>query len=350
MRQGRAMLRGLLMCLALAPAMAQAAKPDNWLFGGQETIALTLTIPMTPLTKKREDDRPEYPGAIAVDGIGGSHNVMVSQRGKTRARTNTCKFPPLRLNFKGAEVKDSFFDGQDKLKLVTHCSPSRRYQQYYLAEYLAYRMYNLVTDLSFRVRLAQITYVDSEGRLDPLTRLGFLIEDIEDVAKRNGMVEIKVEKAPASRIDPASGARAALFSYMIGNLDWAFTAGPPGEGCCHNFKLIARNDARPLVPVPYDFDYSGLVNAPYAVPPDVLPVRRVTQRLYRGFCVHNEALDGAIARFRAQEGAIRALIDNQAELDGRTSNRMQKFLDGFFQTIGDPDKRARNIDKACLKG
>jgi len=95
--------------------------------------------------------------------------------------------------------------------------------------------------------------------------------------------------------------------YMIGNLDWSMRAGPAGEGCCHNGRLLAGNGPY-YTPVPYDFDYSGLVDAPYAVPPDGFKISNVKSRVYQGYCKHNGAALLAAGEFRAQRPAIEAVL------------------------------------------
>ena len=108
-----------------------------------------------------------------------------------------------------------------------------------LLEYSAYRLYNLLTPQSFRARLANIDYVDDSGK-PVVSRVGFFIEDFDDVARRNGMVKPQTpDRIPAAQLEPRGSARFAVFSYMIGNLDWSMRAGPAGEGCCHNGRLLA---------------------------------------------------------------------------------------------------------------
>jgi len=260
-----------------------------------------------------------------------------------------CRFGPLRVEFARPPPSNSLFAHQKKLKLVTHCRPQPNFQQYLLLEYAAYRLYNLLTPNSFRVRLATVDYIQENGK--PLiSRLGFFIEDTDDAAKRNGMREANVgARINISQISPREGAREALFQYMIANLDWAMVAGPAGESCCHNTKLVgpAPGNARQLVPIPYDFDLSGFVDPPYAFPPEQLPVSSVRERLYRGYCIHNSEVIAAAAEFRARHGQFRAVLDSIPQLDADTRRDGLSFLEGFFNQLGDGNAPPPFL-KSCL--
>ena len=216
-------------------------------------------------------------------------------------------------------------------------------------EYAAYRLYNAITPQSFNARLAEIDYVDASGK--PIaTRLGFFIEDGDDMAARNGMVEEKMpDRIPIATLDPKSAARYALFQYMISNLDWAMNAGPAGAGCCHNARLIGPKGATTnIIPVPYDFDYSGLVDAPYAAPPAQIQVANVRVRRWRGFCRHNAEVAPAAAAMLADQGRLMAVIDSIPDLDSGTRSKAKAYLSGFFEQIGSKDDIDKNIIKNCL--
>jgi hypothetical protein len=215
-----------------------------------------------------------------------------------------------------------------------------------LLEYSAYRIFNLLSPLSYRARLATVDYVEAKGK--PIaTRWGFLIEDLDDLGRRNGLAEARVgDRVSISQLEAKQAGRVALFEYMIGNLDWSMRAGPQGEGCCHNSRLLASGPA--LVPVAYDFDYSGLVDAPYAVPPDGLPVKSVRQRLYRGYCIHNHGALAAAAEMRAQRPAIETLYGQIPGMSERTRSKALGYLAGFFNEIATDESVRSKILKKCL--
>jgi hypothetical protein len=339
-------MKGAWIALSLvAASAAPAAEPAKPLFADDQLIPVTIRAPIGRLSSS-EDRSRIVDGSLAVGAE--SLPVRLSPRGITRLRKETCQFPPLRVDFNGAPPAGSLFAGQRRLKLVTHCRPSEGHQQYVLLEYAVYRLYNQLTPNSFRARLAQIDYVEDSGK--PVTsRLGFFIEDLGDVARRNGMSEARVgARIPVPSLAPADAARFAVFQYLISNIDWAMQAGPAGDTCCHNSRLIAPAGSAALTTVPYDFDYSGFVDAPYAVPPEGIKVSSVKSRYYRGFCRHNAEALKAAADIRAQRPAMLAVLQQIPQLKDGTRRRASAFLERSFADIATDQAVTANLLKTCV--
>lgn len=325
---------------------AEKVKPPK-LFSQFGDMQVTLTGPWNTIKRnKKRDDR--YPVQLAYTGSDGTQHTIdaeVSLRGITRRRI--CRFPPLKLHFDKESLKGTEFRGNKSLKLVTYCDVNSKYEQYYIKEYLTYRIYNLITDYSFRARPMIIEYKDS-GKNDSITRFGFLIEDVDDVAKRNDLKELSIASVPFRQLDPVTTSRLSLFQFMIGNLDWAATSGPKDDKCCHNSKLIgAGNDVNPKYTVPYDFDSSGLVNAHYAAPPDGLSVRNIRQRLYRGFCVFNDEMPQTVALFKEKKTDILALFQSNKHLSDYSRERAIDYIEEFYNVIDDPNRLEKDIIGKC---
>jgi hypothetical protein len=320
------------------------------LFASDEIIRITIRGPVDTIAKAPEESRASYPGELVVAGTSEVLPIQLAQRGITRRKSDVCQFPPLRVTFSQQPPAGSLFAGQRRLKLVTHCRASEAFQQYVLMEYATYRLYNQLTPLSIRARLAQIDYVDAGGR--PITsRVGFFLEDIDDVARRNGMRGARMgARIPVTQLSPADSGRVGVFQYMIGNLDWAMQAGPPGEYCCHNSMLIGLGGSASaaLVPVPYDWDFSGLVDAPYATPPDSVGVSSVRQRRYRGFCRYNGEARAATAAIRAQQAPLMATFAAVPGMDPRTARKATSYLGGFFADIASEAGVEGKLIKTCL--
>jgi hypothetical protein len=338
----------LFACLAAialaAPALAQAPKP---LFASNDPIHLTITAPLPSLIRNREG-QGTIPGTLTDPG-GQALPISLALRGITRRTSEVCDFPPLRVDFTGAPPATSLFAGQNRLKLVTHCRNSASFQQYVLLEYAAYRMLNVLTPRSFRVRLANIDYVDASGR-PIISRIGFFIEDLKDVAKRNGTVETRAgARIPTSYLSPPDAGRYGLFQHMIGNHDWSMRAGPVGEDCCHNAKLIGPQAPGSVIPIPYDFDFSGFVNAPYATPPDELDLSSVRQRQYRGYCIHNPQALAAAQQIRAAEPQMLGVLSSIPGLDPRMQRTASAYLGGFFADIATDADFSAKVLRSCIR-
>lgn len=337
---------GCLATVALSAPDAKSAKPPK-LFSSEDTLELTIAAPWKDL-ERNESFQGAYPALVRYRDAAGNElslDATVERRGVKRQQA--CSYPPIRLRFNKDEVKGTAFRGQDSLKMVTHCEKSAKYDQYYVLEMLSYRIYNLLTDYSFRVRPLSVTYVDSERDKVVDTRFAFLIEDDSDVAKRNDLKKIKVAQISPRKLDPQLTSLMSLYQFMIGNVDWAALRGPDPAECCHNMKLIGPEPLEAddfVIPVPYDFDSAGLVNAPYAAPPEGLPIRKVTQRLYRGMCMHNDTLDAARQQMVEQQAAIMGLIAQEGRLNASWKKKASRYLESFFEIARDP----RDFDKYVI--
>lgn len=339
--------RILLWLAAVAIAAPAAAAGETALFSSNDVIRVTITGPLSSIARSRSES--PQPGSLAVSGSA-PMPITLNARGITRRAADVCQFPPLRVQFTSPPPGQSVFAGQKSLKLVTHCRNGESFQQYVLLEYAAYRMLNVLSPASFRVRLATVDYVDSSGK--PIaSRYGFFIEDLGDVAKRNGMQEARLpERIPISSLSPRHAALYALFQHMIANHDWSMRAGPAGEECCHNAKMIspARGVAASVIPIPYDFDFSGFVNAPYATPPDALKIANVRQRQYRGYCAHNGEAYAVAVQMRSQRPQMLAALSSTPGLEPKTIQRATAFLDSFFADIASNETVQAKVLKSCL--
>jgi hypothetical protein len=329
-------------------AQEESPKPDK-IFKEHERMNVTLKGPWRRITRRATSDE-KYPGELTFTDSNGKQqtlNIGITTRGLTR-RERVCDFPPLKLWFDKEQVKGTAFRGQSSLKMVTHCKLGNTYQQYYIKEYLSYRIYNLITPYSFRVRSLMVKFVDNERDDREEEHFGFLIEDIDDVAERNDLKELEVPKISYRKLNPEETSNYAMFQYMISNLDWSATSGRDPVECCHNTKLIAEGpDAAEVFAIPYDLDSSGLVDAQYAVPPDKLSVRSVRDRLYRGFCIHNSELPAALERYRAQKQAILDLFNQHDLLNGRHQKQAVKFIEGFYNTLDKQGAMEKQITGKC---
>ena len=336
----------MFLCGAIGAVSASAA-PATPLFASDEPIRITLQGPIGLVSRNAAPGPQE--ATLSVQSVAPDRlRVHLSPRGITRLKREVCQFAPLRVDFAAPPPPSSIFSGQSRLKLVTHCRHSEDFQQKLLLEYSAYRLFNALTPLSYRVRLAHIDYVEADGR--PLvSRLGFFIEDIRDVGSRNGLASFRgPDRILTSSLSAADAARVEIFEYMISNYDWSLRSGPVGYPCCHNAFLLGPNAAGAVVPVPYDFDFSGLVAAPYATVPDIVPIRSVRQRRYRGFCAHDAAALQAATEFRCKRAALLAVLDTIPEMTRATRASAADYLGKFFDDIADDRSVERKLLSTCF--
>ncbi|MDZ7606934.1 MAG: hypothetical protein U5K79_15395 [Cyclobacteriaceae bacterium] len=136
-------------------------------------------------------------------------------------RRKTCYFPPIMLNFPKKEAVMNQIREFDKMKMVVDCKKGEMYDQYLLGEYYAYKIYNAVTDYSFRVRLVELTMTDSNDQMKSMTSYAYIIESIDQMASRLKAIPIETKNIRDPLTDLNTLAKGYLFQYLIGNTDWS---------------------------------------------------------------------------------------------------------------------------------
>jgi hypothetical protein len=335
----------ILFLLGILTGPIVAADEGDPLFLDQSTLQVELTAPLSTLVRERSETE-ELPGVFSYTNAEGSLvelDVQIAARGNFRHRN--CDFPPVTLNFRRSQVKGTLFDQQNKVKMVTHCKITRRYEQSVEREYLAYRLLNAMTPLSFRARLLEVTWVDSEGRRPRMVRSAFLIEHKNRLAARIGMEEQEFAFTEVENIQPDQLNLASMFQYLIGNFDFSPTGGSNND-CCHNYEMFGSAPDS-LVAIPFDFDFAGIVNAPNAVPNSERGVERVGQRVYHGYCVNNDHVAESISEFQQARETLYALVAGQQKLEPTVRENIARYVDGFYAVIDDPEAVQEKIIGSC---
>jgi hypothetical protein len=290
----------------------------------------------------RGAQRKDHPATLRYGAGADTGTIAVKLRTRGIFRLKRCGFPPIRLNLPARKVDNTPFAGEDKLKLATHCQGDRSYERNLLREYALYRVFNAVTDTSFRVRLAHMTYVDS-ARHDTVTRYGFLIESDTALAKRIGADQIHSNNVYDPMTDPSYMTLVAVFEYLIGNTDWSVWKR-------HNIAIFQKvAEPRLLLAVPYDYDFSGAVNAPYATPPPQINIQSVRQRVYRGFCQPDSVLQGVLARFWAAKDSMYAAVRAVPDLPERDARNVLEYFDDFYKVLENPGAVNRELVRPCRR-
>ena len=328
----------LLILLGISPASHGSA-----LFEDNAVLEVSVIGPLTTLLEDQRS-RAQLPFVLRANGV--DHAIELRVRGKSRLEV--CRFPPLRLKFVADDTLGTVFAEQNKLKLVTHCRPGDSYQTSALREFAAYRIFNLISEVGYRVRLLHITYIDTaEGRKKKTSsRYGFLIESAAALALRTNGTPLNDKGISVASLDKQHAAKVFIFAYLIGNTDWSLVRAKDDDKCCHNGDVFDIGPSRYFVP--YDFDLSGIVNARYAWTNPAVRISKVTQRKYRGYCIPADALKLGLIHIKGLRADILDVIDEVPGLSLKDRQKTFKFLDGFFSRASDEDKLLRRFERYCL--
>jgi hypothetical protein len=271
-------------------------------------------------------------------GIEETQGLRVRARGNFRRLRENCDTPPLRFNFSRHEVPEhSIFAGQRNLKLVVPCKG----EEYVIREYLAYKIYNLLTDYSFRVRPVRLTYHDSSNNRTSNPQFAFLIEHKNSLATRSNAALVERINLRPEIVDREAFLRMSVFAYMTGNTDWSVQY-------LHNIDMLFLHDDKVYVAVPYDFDLVGLVSAPYAKPAEALRLRSVRDRVYRGYCLEDlTEFNTTFEQFRELRPEIYKLLTENTLLSESYIQFATRYLDDFYNTLNDPKKVSRVFSYPC---
>lgn len=299
-----------------------------------------LTVSIVSDFKKLFNTRKETPWYNADITMTMPDNTTIKEGVRIRARGNfrktQCYMPSLLVNFHNQTSPR--LSQLDRLKIVSGCGTATRDEQLVLKEYLAYKMYNLITPLSFRVRLMRISFEDSEGKTKKYTTWGFFIEDVDEMAKRNKTKEY--EMATLQRqTEPERMTLVSVFEYLIGNTDWSVPT-------FHNIKLVMpRGDSTALpLAVPYDFDFAGMVDADYATPAEIIGTESVKERVYRGFPRPLEEVNKAISIMEEKKNDFYKLINEFELVPASSRKEIIKYMDEFYSSV----KNKRDVQKIFI--
>ena len=342
-------IRIVLVTALLLTVSVPSPAEELPLFQQDEILKAVLTGPISQAyAQKGQKARIYHPGQWSyIDENGESARLDVSIRARGNFRRMYCDLAPLQLNFKKSQVKGTLFAGQNKVKLVAPCFDTPSFQRYVLLEYVAYRILEILTDHSYRTRLIRLSYVDSDENLKPWTSVVFVIEDDADMAQRLGLERIKVPRVRFDELDREKTAVAELFQLLIGNNDYSVLKTSAGEDCCHNSDVLAVDEADLKIPIPFDFDFSGLVDAPYAAPPSHLPIKEVRHRYYTGLCHPVGVLEDAIAHFQSKREEIFAFIENLKELSVRGRRDARYYVENFYDLLDKPKRLEKEVYERC---
>jgi hypothetical protein len=304
------------------------------LFGSEEILNVSIYLDLTAYLKKHaKGDAFDSEMTINFNGTDSiKSKIIIKYRGISRF--DICSFPPIQINFKKPLNSDSV--KIKKLKLVTHCQSGSITDEYILREYLVYKLYNALTDTSFRVRLLKVNYVDSKGKKKTISKYGIFIEPVELLAKRTNSTVVKSTTLDQKHIFPSIMDRVAIFNYMVSNWDWSIT----GQHNVDVIKPLSYNDGTLGIAIPYDFDLTGVVNAEYAIPPPNLGIETVRDPIFSGICRSREIYTEDLKKFSDSKEKLYSVVNEFPHLNQRSRKDITNFLDRFFDQLEKP----KNLD------
>lgn len=314
---------------------------NDRLFESDDILTLTILSDFASMMKDRGEDRSYHKGELYYLNPGNDtvrRKVRLKTRGNFRRDPENCKYPPIMVKFGKENSLDSLFTNQSKLKLVTQCQK----ENYVLLEYLAYRFYNLLSSYSYRVRLAQITYKDMESKETYFTRYAFFIESETDMTTRIN-AEIYKPNVVQYYLNRENAITMAMFQYLIGNNDWYVTSK-------HNNSILKLNETKELITVPYDFDWSMLVNANYTKPEGVSDSFFKNRRVYKGLCLEPEELKNQQELFDSKKDGFVDLVEGLKDLSKKGKQQSIGRIDSFYKLINESSSLQNIFQKEeCIK-
>lgn len=268
-----------------------------------------------------------------------SLDVEIRVRGNFRL--NNCYYPPLKFKIKKSERKNTIFEKDKKLKMVLPCFTYGNNNDNVIKEYLAYKLYEVVSPFHFKTRLLEVTFGEEKrNKVKEHLVKGFFIEDIDEVTDRYDANEIKRPVHPLAQ-DDLNSVRNDFFQFMIGNTDYS-------NAYRHNGKLLFFKGK--IIPVPYDFDMSGLVDPSYGVVSTIqnekLPINSVTERYFRGYKRDRSIYEQVRQEFLQKKdkymqiiASVEPYFENEYEYE-----KSRKFIQEFFEIMAND----KNFDQYII--
>jgi hypothetical protein len=314
------------------------------LFKETEPLHLTLKFNLKKFQRTRREEKyqPAEMTCHVCDTFNVTHPVRVKARGIYRR--DNCTVPPFWLNIRYSGIEARQLQGIKRMKMVIRCRKAKQYEYYVLREYMVYKIYNLVSPYSFRTRLVRLEFIDT-GRNNRVSEdWAFLIEPEELLASRLGGKAIKSDRLSMRTVNQEVMDLLAMFQYMIGNGDYSVTGR-------HNLKILALASPAPqgFIPVPYDFDYTGLVNTHYAVPGEALGISSVRERYFLGPCRSPERHRSIISKLEAYREEIIQLILDFEYLDDAQKMDMVAYIQSFYNEAESERFIERSIVSTCRR-
>jgi hypothetical protein len=331
----------LLLVFIFIPGILFSQKQDvATLFLDEKPLDIRLSIAIKEV-KGIESDTVYTPYMMHYKSGDKWDSIKIEVRARGNFRRKECYYPPLRVKMKKDAAKGTVFEGSRSLKLVMPCKQVKE-NSLIMKEYLCYQMYEPITSYTFNTRLANIVFTDQNNKkVSGVNFMGFFIEDDDVVAKRHNGQIVEDLKLHPKALQDSNSVRHDMFQFMVANTDWSTTF-------MHNAKVLQLDESKKYIPLAYDFDMSGFVNAPYAFPNESLGITSVRERLYRGFCRTPEVMQAIRKEYLDKENAINEIIKSyESSFEPKEFASIKKYMADFFDTFKNDARFKSNITDKC---
>ena len=260
-------------------------------------------------------------------------DVLLRARGNFRRKH--CYFTPVKIKIKKKDASNTIFSDNRTLKLVLPCKNERDKNDNILKEFIAYKIYEIISPFYFKTRRLEINYTDQKRKNQKnFNLIGFFIEDDDKVAKRfeGKIVERKI--SPLA-MDDFISVKLSFFNFLIGNTDFS-------SAHQHNGKLLFYE--KKIIPIPYDFDLTGWVKPKYGLGITNRLGYSFEDRNYIGF-KRGKSLYSKVRNhyLSLKEKIFKTVKLYESEFEYKKSyNLMMNYLKEFYEILED-DKLYNNF-------
>jgi len=319
-----------------------SAKPMPVIFSDQSVLDLELTFPIQSFLASG-NKKDEWKATLHCRSNQAEVRlpVKISRKGNYRNDKRHCSLPCIGVNLPSKRTFGTMWAGTDKFSIVLPClSEDDTTSDKAVLEYIAYEIYTLIGQVHFKVRPCRVSLLDTTGKLIVKSVRGFILEDPKEMATRNNGKILKVHNIHPNFTEPETMLKLAVFQFLIANTDWSVKA-------LHNIVLVSLSGSAPVA-VPFDFDYSGLVDAPYAVPAGHLPISDVKERFYNGYCRSDSEVRQVAKYFQEKRTEILSILQTPLLSDAERVKAIG-FLELFFAGLADEKWVNRRFIEGCRK-
>ena len=291
----------------------------------QQNIRISLTYPFDSLYNKNQE---EIEALISIESDQGflmrNQPMTLNLRGKFRRMK--CAMPPLLLNFKKSTLRELNLAPIDAIKLVTHCLPNNEGQENLQEERMCYQIYEALTPYAYRTIWVTVTYYDASQREDSISASGFFLEPDKVISSRLNVIERKLFNITEDSLQFESYSLATAYNFMIGNRDWSIVMS-------RNAKLFFNSTTNKYVVIPYDFDYSNIVNASYRRETRPETMLHPFDRIYEGEYFQTSAGAMLLSFDTLKPVILEKLISAENPMDESQRKKIHKYFDTWFTYI-----------------